>query len=167
VNLPPAYGRVTDPERFAPLHGYALELLSSLAITVDVETIEQHGLDPHLETTGVKRPSIRLMPNDYAAAPITVSFTDFPGLRMRFGQWWISAGPATVTVAPGRTAPDASAARPKISPVVCAIPAVAPVSSANANAISVPLNLIHSSSNKKPARGRHGVVQRRATFGTG
>jgi hypothetical protein len=110
TDLPPAYSRVTDPERFAPLHGYALELLSSLAMTFDVETIEQHGLDPHLETTGVKRPSIRLVPNDHAAAPITVSFTNFPGLRMRFGQRCTAAFPECGCDACGET-PDVESAR--------------------------------------------------------
>src|SRR4029079_11836901 len=55
----------------------------------------------------------------------------------------INAGPATVTVAPGSTAPDVSAAFPKISPVCCCAKAlVTPSMSNNADATSVFLNVI-------------------------
>ena len=83
-----AYGRVTDPERFAPLHDAALEMIGRLEADFDVQRVEGYGLDEELESKrGLARPSVRLSPADPEAAPITVVFTDFPGLFVRFGRW--------------------------------------------------------------------------------
>ncbi len=83
-----AYGRLTNPERFAPLHDAALELIARLEAGFDVERAEAYGLDEDLEgQRGLARPSVRLSPSDPEAAPITVVFTDFPGLFVRFGRW--------------------------------------------------------------------------------
>ncbi len=83
-----AYGRVTNPERFAPLHDATLEMIGRLEAGFDVERAEGYGLDKELEgKRGLARPSVRLSPADPEAAPITVVFTDFPGLFVRFGRW--------------------------------------------------------------------------------
>ena len=82
-----AYSRVTNPERFQPLHGAAAELLDRLEQEFAVERSEVHDPDDELGRGGLVRPLIRLVPHDPQAAPIVVAFTDFPGLRFRFGSW--------------------------------------------------------------------------------
>ena len=53
-----AYGRVTNPERFEPLHSAMLETISRLEETFDVVRIEGYGLDEELEgRRGIARPS--------------------------------------------------------------------------------------------------------------
>ena len=89
-----AYGRVTDAERFRPLHSATLQLMGRLEADFDVERVEGYGLDEELESrVGLTRASVRLSPSDSEAAPITVAFSDFPGLRVRFGQWHIEPFP--------------------------------------------------------------------------
>ena len=83
-----AYSRVTNPERFLPLHRAALELIDRLRTDFDVEMTEGR----YLSVSGINkdrlaRPSIRLSPSDSRCAPITVAFTDFPGVKVRFGKW--------------------------------------------------------------------------------
>ena len=83
-----AYGRVTNPERFEPLHSAMMEIISSMDETFDVVRVEGYGLDEELERKrGIARPSVQLTPVDSNAAPITVAFSDFPGLFVRFGRW--------------------------------------------------------------------------------
>ena len=83
-----AYGRVTNPERFLPLHSSILELMDRMEQTFDVHRTEGFGLDEELEgKRGTARPSILLTPADINGAPITVTFSDFPGLYIRFGRW--------------------------------------------------------------------------------
>ena len=89
-----AYERVTDPGRFRPLHDAVLEKLGRLEAEFDVERVEGYGLDEDLESKrGLARPSVKLSPTDPEAAPITVAFTDFPGLFVRFGRWNSEAFP--------------------------------------------------------------------------
>ena len=83
---PDAYTRVTAAERFQPLHGIALNLLQRLEDQFDVERDEGHRLDTALGEGDAARPSIRLTPADASAAPILVSFTAFPGLRVGCGR---------------------------------------------------------------------------------
>ena len=83
-----AYSRLTNPERFLPLHEAALELIERLRADYDVEMTE--GYDPIVSgigEDGLARPSVRLNPSDSACAPITVAFTNFPGLIVKFGKW--------------------------------------------------------------------------------
>ena len=82
-----AYSRVTNPERFQPLHDAALELLDRLEREFAVERLEGSGGDDELGGRSLARPTIRLTPHDPQAAPIVVAFTDFPGLFFRFGTW--------------------------------------------------------------------------------
>ena len=92
-----AYGRVTDAERFRPLHSATLQLMGRLEADFDVERVEGYGLDEELESrVGLARASVRLSPADPESAPITVVFSDFPGLRVRFGRWHI---PSTFPIA--------------------------------------------------------------------
>ena len=73
-----AYSRVTNPERFLPLHDAALELLAALKQHFDVEHAVGYGLDEELERGGLVRPSIALRPTGAEATPSTVAFTNFP-----------------------------------------------------------------------------------------
>ena len=82
-----AYSRVTNPERFQPLHAAAMELLDRLEREFAVERLEGHDADEELGRGSLARPSIRLVPHDPQAAPIVVAFTEFPGLRLRFASW--------------------------------------------------------------------------------
>ena len=82
-----AYSRVTNPERFQPLHAAATELLDRLEREFAVERLEGHDADEELGRGSLARPPIRLVPHDPQAAPIVVAFTEFPGLHLRFGSW--------------------------------------------------------------------------------
>ncbi len=90
----PAYSRVTNPERFGPLHPAVLEILDRLENDFDVERIEGYGLDEELERgLNPARPDVKLVPRDPEAAPIVVAFFTFPSLRVRFGRWYIEPFP--------------------------------------------------------------------------
>ena len=83
-----AYSRVTNPERFLPLHEAALKLMDRLKEDFDVEVTEGYDrgcLGASREE--LARPTMKLSPNDADCAPITVVFTDFPGVKVRFGKW--------------------------------------------------------------------------------
>ena len=82
-----AYSRVTEPERFEPLHGWALEAVAQLQTKYAVARAEGTGMDPKLERSPLARPTIKLTPPQASCAPITIAFTDFPGLAVRFGRW--------------------------------------------------------------------------------
>ena len=83
-----AYSRVTDAGRFEPLHTAAIEMIAKLDAGFEVERVEGYGLDDELEGPFTcARPSVKLSPLDPAAAPITVTFSDYPGLHIRFGRW--------------------------------------------------------------------------------
>ena len=82
-----AYSRVTNPERFQPLHTAATELLDRLEREFAVERLEVHDVDDELARIRLACPPVRLVPHDPQAAPIVVAFTDFPGLHLRFGSW--------------------------------------------------------------------------------
>ena len=83
-----AYSRVTGAERFKPLHSAILDTILKLEAAFDVVRKESYGLDEELEKPfKLARPSIKLGPNDPDAAAITVAFSDFPGLNVRFGRW--------------------------------------------------------------------------------
>ena len=89
-----AYSRVTNPERFRPLHPAMLEIMDRLESQFEVERTEGYGLDKKLERgVDLARPDIRLTPRDLEAASIAVSFSTFPGLHVRFGRWYIEPFP--------------------------------------------------------------------------
>jgi Family of unknown function (DUF6226) len=91
---PEAYSRVTNPERFRPLHGFALTLLTQLVATFEVGQTEGYSLDNDLKVGDLARPSVRLVPHHSKAAPVTVSFTTFPGLRVRAGRCYAESFPS-------------------------------------------------------------------------
>ena len=89
---PEAYERVTNPERFAPLHDIALDLLERLDREFDVTREEGYGLDP-LEREDLVRPTVRLKPTDPEAGPLTIRFSKFPGIGVRLGHWFAVSFP--------------------------------------------------------------------------
>jgi hypothetical protein len=88
------YGRVTNPERYAPLHGVADVLLERLARDYDVERTDDPAADEELSLRRALERLVRLTPSDPAAAPVTIGFTDFPGLLVRYGRWHTEAYPS-------------------------------------------------------------------------
>lgn len=88
-----AYSRVTNPERFRPLHAYADRVLERLEARYDVDREEGHGLDDELERNSAK-PTVRLLPRSSDAGPLTVAFSSFPGLFVRLGRWVFEPLPA-------------------------------------------------------------------------
>jgi hypothetical protein len=103
---PEAYSRVTNPERFRPLHDFALTLFAQLHASFDVDRIEGYGVDSELEVGDLARRSVRLVPRDSTAAPLAVTFTTFPGLRIRAGRWCTAAFPGCGCDACAETAND-------------------------------------------------------------
>lgn len=91
----PAYSRVTNAERFGPLHSAMRAIIGRLENDFDVERTEGYGLDAELER-GLEpaRPHVRLNPRDPEAAPIAVVFSTFPGLNVRFGRWFTEPFPS-------------------------------------------------------------------------
>lgn len=91
---PEAYSRVTDAERFRLLHAAMREIIDRLQSDFDVALTEGYGLDEELERRfTLAEPSVRLTPIDAGAAPITIAFSSFPGLHIRFGRWLIEPFP--------------------------------------------------------------------------
>ena len=92
--MDPAYSRVTNPERFRPLHTAVLAVIDRLESDFEVERVEGFSFDEKL-TRGLElaREDVRLTPKDPDAAPVLVVFTAFPGLRIRFGRWYIEPFP--------------------------------------------------------------------------
>ena len=82
-----AYSRVTEPERFGPLHDWALEAVERLQTEYEVTLDEGEGMDAELERAPLSRPTIKLTPLQDSCAPITIAFTDFPALAVRVGRW--------------------------------------------------------------------------------
>ena len=89
-----AYSRVTEPERFQPLHDWTLELMERLEAEFEVERAEWPGPDAELERVTLARPLVKLTPRGDNRAPITVAFTTFPGLAARFGRWRVDWFPS-------------------------------------------------------------------------
>ena len=89
-----AYSRVTNPQRFRPLHTAVLAVIDRLESDFEVERVEGFSFDEKL-TRGLElaREDVRLTPKDPDAAPVSVVFTAFPGLRIRFGRWYIEPFP--------------------------------------------------------------------------
>ena len=91
---PEAYSRVTNAERFRPLHPAMQEIIDRLENDFDVERTDGYGLDEELEgNADLAGPCVRLSPRNPDAAPIAVVFSVFPGLHVRFGRWHIEPFP--------------------------------------------------------------------------
>jgi len=78
-----AYGRVTNPQRYAPLHTIARDVLDDLQRRFDVTAHASFDLDLNRTT---QAPVITLVPSDRGSSPLSVMFTAFPGLVVGFGR---------------------------------------------------------------------------------
>ena len=104
---PEAYSRVTNAERFRPLHPAMLEIIGRLESGFEVERAEAYGLDEELERgLDLARPCVGLRPRDTDAAPIAVAFSAFPGLHVRFGRWHTELFPVCGCDVCGESAED-------------------------------------------------------------
>jgi hypothetical protein len=84
--------RVTDPTRFRVLHSAADELLEDLTDRYVVDRRE--GTEPLGPEPGaaVAR-TVRLLPRSPAAGPLSIAYTDFPGVVLRLGRWFVQPLP--------------------------------------------------------------------------
>lgn len=93
-----AYGRVTDPERFRPLHAVADRIVEELTAAHDVEIVPgdpgSFGSTGQIDVVRVAQ----LVPAVPKAAPLTIAYTDFPGLMVRVGQWHVETFRAAVAM---------------------------------------------------------------------
>jgi hypothetical protein len=90
---PEAYGRVTNPERFRVLHRGAEELLSRLESDYEVDRAEGADVDTRLARGVAVERCVRLVPSTGYGASLTVAFSSFPGLFVRYGLYVTEALP--------------------------------------------------------------------------
>ena len=76
-----AYSRVTEPERFLPMHQWALDLVDRLEKEYEVTKEEGKGMDAELESRQLSRPTIKLTPSGDTCAPVTIALHRFPQPR--------------------------------------------------------------------------------------
>lgn len=81
-----AYSRISNTERFAPLHAVADALIEWLQGTFDVAVDESAGVASDLlrPPEEVVR-AVRIVPRDSSAAPLTFVLTGFPGVYLHAG----------------------------------------------------------------------------------
>lgn len=86
---PAAYGRVTDPERFRPLHDAALALIDELSTTYDLTVTRRRDEEGTAVGVGgpVRERVVHLQPTDPTAAPLTFTLSAFPGVGLAYGRW--------------------------------------------------------------------------------
>ncbi len=114
-----AYTRVTNPERFLPLHTLALVLVDQLTADYDVERTQAFALPPDMRPFEHARPPVTLTPLASEAAPIAIGFTSFPGLLVRCGRWFADSFPSCGCDACGADAAgEAERLESLLSPVV-------------------------------------------------
>lgn len=76
-----AYGRVTDPERYLPLHGVADAIIEQLVNEYDV-SVERGGSELDADLASEADRLVRLSAD---AATLTIAWTSFPGVIIRVG----------------------------------------------------------------------------------
>lgn len=91
VDGPPdeAYGRVTNPERFAAVHDAARTLIGELIETFDVDVMTGPDVDDAmaLRSPGAEfLETIRLAPREATASTATFGFTPFPAVFVHAGR---------------------------------------------------------------------------------
>jgi hypothetical protein len=76
------------------LHEAARDLLTELSRDYAVELVTGLTVDEDLAGRAETTATVRLQPSSGAGAPITLAFTTFPGLLVRFGNWQVQAHPS-------------------------------------------------------------------------
>lgn len=89
---PEAYGRVTNPGRYAMVVDTARDLVGSLVHGYDVETADGDAATDFPRWTGPEGDTIRLLPS--RGVPLAFLFTGFPAVLVRFGTWGEEAFPS-------------------------------------------------------------------------
>lgn len=92
-----AYSREEHPERFAPLHTIAEALIAHLRDAYDVAVWEgTASFSELLNAPGIDESTraVRITPRDPHCAPITLTFTDLPGVMLTSGYYSDTAFPS-------------------------------------------------------------------------
>jgi hypothetical protein len=84
---PESYSRVTNFERFRPLHAFALDLIDRLTAEYDVVQSNSFALRFGMSAFDQARLPVTLTPPKPEAAPVTIAFTNFPSLVVCYGRW--------------------------------------------------------------------------------
>lgn len=80
------YSVLTHPERFQPVHDVARALIAYLARAYDVTVSEDRALLTDVSERYVRATAVtRLTPTNPRSAPVTVVFTDLPGIVLMAG----------------------------------------------------------------------------------
>ncbi|HUQ18625.1 MAG TPA: DUF6226 family protein [Gemmatimonadaceae bacterium] len=107
TQLPDEYTRVTNPERFRPLHDFARNFFERLANEYDVIESSEFELVPIImQRFDYARPPITLTPQAREEAPISVAFTPFPSLVLRCGKFFSEPFPVCACDGCGRNADE-------------------------------------------------------------
>jgi len=101
-----AYSRVTNPERFRPLHARGLALVDRLTATYVVARSEAFTLLPGMRPFEHALAPVTLTPVAAVGAPIAIAFTRFPSLLVRYGSWLADEFPSCACDACGETAAE-------------------------------------------------------------
>ncbi|GAA3346162.1 hypothetical protein GCM10020358_56100 [Amorphoplanes nipponensis] len=84
--------RVSDSRRFLVLHEAAEDVLDELTARYVVDRREgKEPVGPAPDAEIVR--TVRLVPRTPAAGPLAIAFTDFPGLVLRLGRWYLEVLP--------------------------------------------------------------------------
>lgn len=86
-----AYGRVTNPERYQVVHDAARLLIDQLTARYEVEATPGESAVDFPRFKGRAVDVVRLRPTE--GAPVTVMFTDFPGVLVGVGVYCLRAFP--------------------------------------------------------------------------
>lgn len=81
-----AYGRVTNPERFAALHGVARDLLARLQQEYDVLATDGPEANAEWAADGEVISVVRLVPRSGGGTHLTVALDRVPSVRLRYGR---------------------------------------------------------------------------------
>ena len=79
-----AYGRVTRPERYAPLPGFARRLIDNLLVEYDAE-ISHDEASASSDAVGEVGDAMRVCPRFGAGGCLAVRETSFPGVVLEIG----------------------------------------------------------------------------------
>ncbi len=84
---------MTNPQRYQVLHSAGRELVDALSRDYLVDIERGPELDEDFAREAQIEEAVRLRPRS-GGAPLTVAFTAFPGLLVRYGEWHVEAYPA-------------------------------------------------------------------------
>lgn len=89
-----AYSVLSHPERFQPLHDAARALIAHLDVNYEVEVSEDPALLEHVPRGISAITAVSVTPADNKAAPLTLVFTDLPGIVLMAGAFLVEPLPA-------------------------------------------------------------------------